>query len=402
MAVSLTAHAEPAASPDEALVARARGLRLEGEFRAAKAALERLSALRGPVQAAASFELARVYAEEQELKAAIQACRRIDTVGRQSLLAHACAAETYAAYRRGNEALASAELALAKGDEIYEAKVAQGVGFDLGLDEKEAEASLREAIGWQPARPEAHAALGRLFARMGRIDDAMQSFRKALALEPRDATVALELARVLPPSDERLALAERAVKGRRNHVAALVEVAELKLGRGDSAGARTPLTEALRIQKTHVGARLLLARVALAQERPDEAYAEASRALDLLPNSAAARLLVADALARRGDIEKAIDQYQATSNIDRTDPTPLFRAVEACLAAGRPTSARAFAERTTREFPTLARAWEVLGDVYTGDGDPSRARAAYERALREPGADRRALESKLRRLAKAP
>ena len=70
-----------------------------------------------------------------------------------------------------------------------------------------------------------------------------------------------------------------------------------------------------------------------------------------MANSAAATMLVADGQAKKGELDLALEAYQAAWGLDHGDPTPLVHASEACHTGGRDTSARAFGIKATQEFP---------------------------------------------------
>jgi len=112
---------------------------------------------------------------------------------------------------------------------------------------------------------------------------------------------------------------------------------------------------------------------------------EAKAALAVMANSAPAKLLMADAYAKKGDIDLALEQYQAAYRLDRQDPDILVHAALACVRAGRLTSARAYATTATREHATWGPAFAALGDALAADGDAPGARAAYDKALQGHG-----------------
>src|SRR5207244_12650108 len=126
-----------------------------------------------------------------------------------------------------------------------------------------------------------------------------------------------------------------------------------------------------------------------------EATKEGETASKLMPKAAAAKLLVADGWAKKGEIDLAIEAYQAAFGLDHSDPTPLVNAAEACVAAGRPTSAKAFARRAVQDFPNHGLAWVALGDALALDKDPKGARTAYETAKKSKDADTTSIDKKL-------
>ena len=80
------------------------------------------------------------------------------------------------------------------------------------------------------------------------------------------------------------------------------------------------------------------------------------------------------------------------------NPAPLVNATNACLAANRVTSAKAFGQRAVLDFPNHAPAWVAQGDALAADGNPKAARTAYESAKKAKGADPALIDGKLSRL----
>jgi tetratricopeptide (TPR) repeat protein len=139
-----------------------------------------------------------------------------------------------------------------------------------------------------------------------------------------------------------------------------------------------------------------MGRVAFSEKKLDDAVAEAQAALKIVPNSAPAKLIIADVYASKGEIDLAVENYQAAYGFDHTDPASLVRASEACHTAGRETSAKAFGEKASKEFPEWAPGWVALGDALVGNKEIAAAKAAYETALRSRGPlDASAVRSKL-------
>jgi tetratricopeptide (TPR) repeat protein len=142
---------------------------------------------------------------------------------------------------------------------------------------------------------------------------------------------------------------------------------------------------ALKADPTDVGSHLVMARVALAENDLDQAILEGKAALGIVANSAPAKLIIADAYARKGEVDLAVEAYEASYGFDHTEPAALVRASQACHAAGRDTSAKAFGEKATKEFPDWASGWVAYGDALAGNKEVAPARAAYETALRSRG-----------------
>src|SRR5262249_37494830 len=153
------------------------------------------------------------------------------------------------------------------------------------------------------------------------------------------------------------------------------------------ADAKRSAGNLMKLAPNDVFAHVVSGRVALADGKPDEAIKEGEIALKLMPNEGQAKLLVADAYAKKGEIDLALEAYQKASGLDPLNPTPLVNAARACIAANRLTSARAFGQRAVLDFPDSSQAWVADGDALFADGNMKAARQAYENAKKGRGAD---------------
>lgn len=355
------------------------------------------SELAGRVQ----WELARTYIARREFEAAIGTCRAMAKSPAAEAAAHVCAAEAHLLWRRGTEAeseIAALERSKGASPEVqYFAKLASGRAHELASKDAEAEASYRDAIRLADTRPDAHVLLGTLLRRTGR--DGVPSVRRAVDLDPHDPVAQLELGRSLPlGSADSIAALQRSVAERPTNTDALRALADGFVAANRLGDAKKVVESVLKLAPNDVNTHVVAGRLALAEGRPDEAIKEGETAAKLMPNVQPARLLVADAWAKKGEIDLAVEAYQAAFGLDHSDPTPLVNASAACLAAGRVTSAKAFGVRATKDFGTSALAWTALGDALAADHDVPGARTAYENAKKARGSDAAAIDRKLSRL----
>lgn len=367
----------------EAALAHGRVLRRAGHETEALAELRRAKAFaRGDLATRIDWEIARTHIARRDFQPAMAACRAIRAAGPSRV----CAAEAHLLWRRGTEAMAELrELAKIEDRSIdvrYFAKIAEGRARELETKDAEAEAAYRDAIAIADGSPEAHALLGALLHRVGR--DGIGELRRAAEIDAKDPFVQLELGRALASDPARIgdaiAALERATAERPTYPDALRALTEAYLAAGRVADAKRTAESVLRVAPNDVFAHVAAGRVALAESRLDDALREGETAAKLMPNEAKGKLLVADAYAKKGEIDLALEAYQAAHGLDHGDPTPLLNAARACLAAGRTTSAKAFALRATKDFPAHAPAWTTLGDALAADEDPDGARAAYDKA----------------------
>jgi tetratricopeptide (TPR) repeat protein len=387
----------PAATTDAEL-ALGRALRRAGHETEAIAELRKGLAMR-PADGGIAFhwEIARSLVARRDFSQAMIQCRVLGALPRATADGHACAAEAHNLWKRASEALGETALALANGNKNYDAKVAEGQAHEFELKESDAEKSYREAIGWRADRAEAHLALGRLLVRMGKDTAGLEELRAALSIDSSWPEAELELGTALAGT-EALAHLERAVRERPTYAAAWRKIAETQLALGRIADTRKSVETVLKLEPD-AAAHVLSGRLALAEGKPDDALKEGEAGLKILANSAAAKLLVADAQAKKGEIDLAVEAYQAAYGLDHADPTPLVNASVACHAAGRETSARAFGLKATQDFPQWGPGWVALGDALAADKDPAHAREAYQAALKAKGAvDIAAVQRKIAQL----
>lgn len=375
------AKATPASA--EAAVAYGRALRRAGHDGEALAELRRAKAFaRGDLATKVEWEIARTHIARRDFRQAMATCRAMRAPGPSRV----CAAEAHLLWRRGTEAMAElGELAKTSDTSVdvrYFAKIAEGRARELETKDAEAEAAYAKAIDVAPDRADARALLGALRHRIGK--DGVPELRRAAEIDGRDPVVQLELGRALATDPANLDAAigafERAVAERPTYTDALRALTEAYLAAKRIPDAKRTAESVLRAAPNDVFAHVASGRVALAENRLDDALKEGETAFKLMPNEAKAKLLVADAYAKKGEIDLALEAYQAAHGLDQGDPTPLLAAARACLEAGRPTSAKAFATRATKDFPAHAPAWLALGDALTADKDPDGARAAYDKA----------------------
>lgn len=361
-----------------------RAQRRAGNYKEATIELRRAAALAGnqrEVGLRAQYELARTAIDRRDFGQAMAQCRVLMQKAGGDALGHTCAAEAYLLWRRASEANEEIKRALAKEPHLYEAKVAEGRARLLELKDVEAEAALKDAVSIKPDAPDAYLALADLHALFGKTDAALLDLREVLKRDERSADAHYALGRLLPPGPEAATHLEAALKERPAFGEALARLAEVQIAQGQLDQARSSAQRALKTDPNDASMRVVVGRVALAEGKPDVALSEAKAALALMANLASAKLLAADAYVKQNEIDLAVESYQAAFGLDHFDPTPLVRASEACRAQGRETSARAFAEKATHEFPQWSPAWLALGDALVLHKELPQAKQAYEQAL---------------------
>lgn len=340
---------------------------------------------------------ARSLIEAGKQKEAVRECASLRGVSMPK--ADVCTAEAHLLWRRATLALPAAERALSKSSADYDALVAKGRALRMMGKTKEAQAALEAAMAADASGYSAPLYLGELLVASKQPKAAVVALEKAHTAAPEEPVPMLELARALGSDKKATVLLQKAIAVRPGFGAAHALLGEVLLDGGDVAGAQAALEKAVAIDAKQADWQASLGRVHVARGAAADALAVAKKALKLVGNHAVAKLVEAEALALKGDIDLAIEAYEQAHGYARTDPKPLVAGARASLKHARPTTARAFADRATQSFPDYAPGWEVLGDVAAAAKDKDAARAAYKKALKAKGPlDRQAVEKKLARL----
>ena len=411
----------------EASIAYAKALRRAGREGEALTELRRAQSFAvGGSAVLVDWEIARTHIAKRDFTAAMAACHAITKLpggggpaeaggtpsrpGEAAAASRTCKGEGHLLWRRGTEAegelteLAKIQKSVGKGalgDEInYAAKIIDGRAKELDSKDTEAEAAYNAAIALQPNRSDAHVYLGALQQRTGK--DGVPELKKAVDADPKDPTAQLEYGRALSNDRSKLgdaaAALEKAVAEKPSSLEAMRVLTDVYIRQNKLNDAKRIAAKVLALAPTDVLAHVVSGRVALADNKPDDAIKEGETALKIQANEGKAKLLIADAYAKKGEIDLALEAYQKASGMDPLDPTSLVNATYACITAQRLTSAKAFGQRAVLDFPNFAPAWVAQGDALAADGNPAAARKAYEAGKKIHGADVAAIDAKLAKL----
>lgn len=167
---------------------------------------------------------------------------------------------------------------------------------------------------------------GRLRQARGELEQAQASFERALARhpeapEPLIALVQLDLQRSKSPqAKQRL---EQVLTRSPNHPYAAGLLGEIALLANDQSTAENRFREAI-VRKPDWGQPWLhLATLKLAQKKPEEARETLENGLKAIPKSEEMRLLLATTLSEAGEVDRAIQEYEA---LLRSNPRALVAA----------------------------------------------------------------------------
>ncbi|MEO8875219.1 MAG: hypothetical protein ABI461_06520, partial [Polyangiaceae bacterium] len=345
-------------------------------------------------------ELARTAIAKREFGPAMVQCKVVQDLSGGAAEGHACAAEAHLLWRRATEALDETQKALAISATNVDAKIAEGNALGLELKDAQSEAAFLSAIQLAASDPatnaRAHLGLARMYVATAKRDAAISTLKTAANLDATDPDIAFELSKLLTSPTEALPYVETAARERPTFAEAIAYRASVYLALNRIADAQNSAAAALKLEPQNPTLHVTLGRTYLAQGKLDDAAAEGKAALAILGTLAPAKLLVADAYAKKGEIDLAVENYQDAWGFDHLDPTALVNASVACHLAGRDTSAKAFGLKATQEFPNWGPAWVALGDARVTEKETNGAREAFTNALKSSGpVDHAAVSKKL-------
>jgi tetratricopeptide (TPR) repeat protein len=243
----------------------------------------------------------------------------------------------------------------------------------LLLDEgrvDEAMNHFRAAVAGRPLAPKAHVNLGVGLATLGRRDEALAEYETALRLDPHLALVHYNLG---------IELAER--------------------GRLDEAIAH--YRDAIRLDPEYALPHVNLGLVLANRGQLGDAIAHYRAAIALDPTLLAAYNNLAVALERTGAIQEALASYEIAVRLGPGDPRARFNQGALLLAQGRAADAAAQYREVVRLDPSVAEAHAALGEALARTGDVDGATAAFRRAL-ERRPDWTEVKKRLAQLDAAP
>lgn len=205
----------------------------------------------------------------------------------------------------------------------------------------EAERSYQKAIEIDPRSSSAWLALGQLRSELERWADAEAALRRALELKDGGAAL-LSLGVVYARSgklDEAVAAYRQVLAANPRNVAAWYDLALAELQRGRRDDARSALERALEVDAAHAGSLAELGKLELLAGRHAQARRAFDDLLDLSPGDRTARvgLAQADALAgNRAGCEARVSKLRAEAPGDPLLPTLAARCASAQLAPPPP------------------------------------------------------------------
>jgi protein O-mannosyl-transferase len=250
----------------------------------------------------------------------------------------------------------------------------------------------RRAVALRPDYAEAHYNLGRLLVEHGQLNDAIAHYEKAAAINPADAEAQNNLGVTLfgiGRTDDASAHYQKALEIRPDYAEASCNLANALIAKDDFDGAIARYKACLAAIPDQEEAQYNLASALLRRGRTDEAIIQYQKVLQMNPESADAHANLGIAWLAKGRVRDAMEEYTkalqispenlaALSNLAwllATSPDPTLRnGPEAVRLAERADSTSSRSDK----HPTVLR---ILAAAYAEAGQFEKAKETAQHAL---------------------
>lgn len=252
----------------------------------------------------------------------------------------------------------------------------------------EAEEQFRRAVASSPDLLPPRQHLARLLLRQGRIDDALTELRAAARLGPLERELALWLAdaELSAGNASRAEVQLESVAERFQSVRALMQLARLQARRGDNRSALETLRRAVEIAPNSGDVLVAQAKVSLTLKAPVDAIRTLEAVRRMHPTDAESGYLLGVARLQVGDLTNAIEALERSLEIEPQRPRALIALGTALNAQKRFAEAREVLRRSRRLDPASAEALAELAEADQGLGELEAAEEHAAQALaREAG-----------------
>ncbi|MFB2934911.1 tetratricopeptide repeat protein [Aerosakkonemataceae cyanobacterium BLCC-F154] len=262
-------------------------------------------------------------------------------------------------------------------------------------DVKSAEEFWRKSIELDPKNPEVHANLGVLLQRQGKLEEASSQYREALRLKSDDVETVMKLAMALGQQkkfDESIAQSQTAIRLKPDLAPAHMILAAALSEQGKPDLAIESLKKAQDLWKKQgqteqaAGVQVQLASLLGKQGKFDEASTQIKQAIAIKPDFAPAHILLAEVALQQNrpqeaitSLQKARDLFKKQKQNDQLAATQM----QLAMVLGRQkkyTEASAQAKEVLKLKPDFAPAYLILAEVATVQGNNSEAIANLRKA----------------------
>jgi len=236
----------------------------------------------------------------------------------------------------------------------------------------EAIATVKRALTTDPEIVEGYMLLGNLYKKMKRPQDAIAAYRDALARDNAHQNGLFSLALAYKDEgrlDEARVGFERARELDPRNGKVLWQLADLWMRKGDSARAEAIITDALERKVDEYRLLLKLGESRIEAKRFDEAERALKAALEKKPGLALAQFDLGLAYEGKGQIDKAIESYEAELSTNAKAYRAAFNAAKLLQKSGRHGEAIAHFRKVIEIEPTFGTGQLYLAKALLDAGD---------------------------------
>ncbi|HUB68756.1 MAG TPA: tetratricopeptide repeat protein [Candidatus Methylacidiphilales bacterium] len=246
----------------------------------------------------------------------------------------------------------------------------------------------------------AHTNLGKILFQQGKVDEAIDRYQKALAIDPNLDLAHNDLGAALLQKGQLDAAAEQyreALKSNPDFAEARYNLGHVLAQQGRTDEAIAQFQEALRINPYYPETRVDLGNILLQKGQTDAAMEQYQKALESDSDNVEARTNLGVALVRKGDVDDAVMQYQKAAQIDPSFVPAHYNLGLALSQEGKLEQAITQFQETVEINPDHAEAHNNLAIALAQEGKLDDAIAQFQEVVRLKPGDKGALSN----LAKA-
>ena len=243
----------------------------------------------------------------------------------------------------------------------------------------------RKALKINPKDGASHNNLGVALFSKGQVDEAIDQYQAALKINPNDDVSRNDLGLALVKKgqvDAAIEQYQKALDINHNYAEAHFNLGVALSQKGESGEAISQFQEALEINPVYAEAHHNLGRELLQKGRLDEALAQFQMALEIKPDYAEAHDNLAWALLQKGLVDEAITQFQMALQINPNDAEAHYQLGNALLRKRRLDEAMGEYQKALVIDPSSAKAHNNLGVVLAQKKQMDEAMAEFQEALR--------------------
>ena len=332
----------------------------------------------------AKLRLARIDAGEGRPAAALGALVEALLTDPKNVDALAFRSQLELGEGKTEQALASAQAALAAGVPSTAAQNALGDALSAHSDYDGAIRAYNEALRLNPQMVVTRLSLVALQLRKGDTATAAQLAEEALRMSPKSLPVRLLHAQALAAKgDPGRAHAElnELLRETPNLPQAHAQIGQILLARKDNAGARRAFDRALQLAPNHLEAMRGRIFLDFLEKRGEAARSAIEQELAKAPTSTALLLLAAATYAASGDSAKQEATLNKILEVDANNMQAFIGLATLYLRQGKLDQAKARYEALSTRGPSVSAARTMVALILEAQGKPAEAKAAYEKVL---------------------